>query len=288
MNRFSLAKLIFLITVAVSVVSCSNIPPSQQPNTVVKMYVLYCGEGHSMDQSRWSPGVNVGKPMTLTNSCYLIQHAKGWVLWETGFGEDLSKMMPKGLDAGPIVWQWNYPLTLTEQLAQIGVAPKDIKYIAFSHGHPDHIGNANLFPTANLLIQQSEYEYAVGPFAKKWPAPANYQNLVKNQVTKIVGDYDIFGDGSLILFSTPGHTQGHQSLLVEFRKRGAILIIGDAAHFKDNFINRRSPVQNFSKEQTIESMDKIANLMNKYHAELWINHDADQTATMPRFPQYIE
>ena len=275
-----------LLAVAFIAAGCADTPTSQSSG-VQRMYLLYCGEGTAPDQSRWSPGINVGKPITLTNSCYLIKHAKGWMLWETGYAEVLATM-PNGNPTAVLHWRWNAPKNLTAQLADLGVKPGDIAYVGFSHAHPDHIGNGSLFTGATLYIQEAEYDFYLGPKGKPPAAPANWDKLRSNQTVKLKGDYDVFGDGSVVILSTPGHTPGHQSLLVKLPKTGAVLLTGDAAHFRDNFDNRRSPVQNFNKEQTIQSMDKIASVAAANRARIVINHDQQQTVTLPKAPAFME
>ena len=98
----------------------------------------------------------------------------------------------------------------------------------------------------------------------------------------------MFGDGSVTIISTPGHTPGHQSLLVRLPKTGAVVLSGDVAHFKDNWDNRRVPALNTSKEQTLASMQRIADIMAKEHAQLWINHDKPQSDAQKKAPDYYE
>jgi glyoxylase-like metal-dependent hydrolase (beta-lactamase superfamily II) len=250
------------------------------------MYVLYCGEGTAADQSRWSPGVNVGQPITLSNSCYLIRHAQGWMLWETGFSESIAGMPDYVTPV--LTWRWRAPKTLSAQLADLGVTPDQITHLGFSHAHPDHIGNGSLFPAATLYIQKAEYDFYLGPKGKPPAAPANYEKLRSNRVVMLSGDHDVFGDGSVRILSSPGHTPGHQSLLVRLPKTGSVLLTGDAAHFQDNWDNRRVPVQNYSKEQTLESMEKLAAVATANKAQVWINHDPAQTARLPRPPAFVE
>jgi len=103
---------------------------------------------------------------------------------------------------------------------------------------------------------------------------------------KLDGDFDVFGDGSVRIISTPGHTPGHQSLLVRLPQTGAVVLSGDAAHFQENFVNRRVPGFNFSIEQSRQSMDKIDAILKAEHAQLWINHDAAQSATIDHSPKF--
>jgi glyoxylase-like metal-dependent hydrolase (beta-lactamase superfamily II) len=107
-------------------------------------------------------------------------------------------------------------------------------------------------------------------------------------VTKLEGDYDVFGDGSVTIISTPGHTPGHQSLLVKLPKTGAVVLSGDVAHFKDNWDNRRVPGFNTSKDQSLTSMQRIADILTKEHAQLWINHDKPQTDAQKKSPDFYE
>jgi len=247
---------------------------------VEKLYILNCGEGVAGDISRWSPGVNEGRSMDFVDNCYLIKHAQGWFLWDTGI-PDAVAAMPNGLaPADPKAVTWRRPKTLAAQLDQLGVKPSDIKAIAVSHTHPDHVGNVELFPAAMLYVQKAEYE---------WPGANNAPRFkAEHPVTKLEGDRDVFGDGSVTILSTPGHTPGHQSLLVKLPKTGAVVLTGDAVHFKDNWDNRRAPSMNASKEQTLASMQKIADTLTKEKAQLWINHDKAQRDGLKLSPDFYD
>jgi glyoxylase-like metal-dependent hydrolase (beta-lactamase superfamily II) len=131
-----------------------------------------------------------------------------------------------------------------------------------------------------LYVQKAEYE---------WPGADGKPRFNKEHpVTLLAGDRDVFGDGSLTILSTPGHTPGHQSLLVKLPKTGAVVLSGDAVHFKSNWDNRRVPAPNANKEQTVASMEKIADILQKGHAQLWINHDKAQRDTLKMAPDFYE
>jgi N-acyl homoserine lactone hydrolase len=251
----------------------------QTPGTVERLYVLDCGQGRAADQSRWSPGVKVGVPLDLVNDCYLIQHAQGWMMWETGVPERVAGM-PDGLVAAGGALVWKRPKTIAAQLAGVGITAGDIRLVAVSHTHPDHVGNVDLFSAATVLIQRSEYEWAFGRPDKPFS--------VEHAVRKLEGDFDVFGDGSVRVISTPGHTPGHQSLLVRLADTGAILLSGDAAHFRDNWENRRVPPMNVDREQTLASMQRMEDLLEETGAELWIHHDAPQGETRRRAPAFYD
>lgn len=247
---------------------------------IEKLYVLNCGEGVAGDISRWSPGVNEGKSMDFVDNCYLIKHAQGWFLWDTGVADAVAAM-PNGLaPADPKAVFWRRPKTLAAQLDQLGVKPADIKAMAVSHTHPDHIGNVEQFPATMLYVQKAEYE---------WPGANNQPRFkAEHPVTLLEGDRDVFGDGSVMILSTPGHTPGHQSLLVKLPKSGALLLSGDAVHFKANWDNRGVPAMNVSKDQTLASMQKIADVMAGEKAQLWINHDKAQRDSLKMAPEFYE
>ena len=245
---------------------------------VDKLYVLDCGHTSAPDQSRWSPGVNVGVPIELSDNCYLIHHAQGWFLWDTGLPDALAAR-PDGFK-GANNFVMTRKKTLVGQIEQLGLKPSDIKGLAVSHTHPDHIGNVEEFPQVMLYVQKAEYE---------WPAELGVPRFKpEHPVTKLEGDHDVFGDGTVVIISTPGHTPGHQSLLVRLPKTGPLVLSGDVVHFKDNWDNRRVPGFNFSKEQSLASMQRVADIMAKEHAQLWINHDFPQTETLKKSPEFYE
>ena len=245
-----------------------------------RLYILNCGEGIAGDISRWSPGFNEGKSMDFVDNCYLIKHPQGWLLWDTGVSDSVAAM-PNGLaPSDPRSIHWRRPKTLAAQLDQLGLKPSDIKAVAVSHTHPDHVGNVEMFPAAMLYVQKAEYE---------WPGANNAPRFKpEHPVTKLEGDRDVFGDGSVVILSTPGHTPGHQSLLVKLPKAGAILLSGDAVHFKENWDNRRVPSMNFNKDETVASMQKISDTLTREKAQLWINHDKAQRDTLKMSPQFYD
>jgi len=261
---------------------------ADQPSGVERMYVLNCGESRTTDLSNWSPGFNVGKAWEFSDNCYLIKHKNGWMLWDTGMSDAVANM-PDGLKAAGGLLTLRVTKTLASQLSELGVAPTDISRLAISHFHGDHCGNANMFTAATLYIQEPEYEAAFGPEPAKFSfSPNLYDKLRANPVVKLNGDHDVYGDGSVVILSTPGHTPGHQSLLVRLPKTGAVILSGDMVHFEENWVNRRIPARNYNREQSLQSMEKVAAILAKDNATLWINHDKAQSDRIPRAPQFVE
>lgn len=277
-------KIMSRITLALAVATLASfgqtaLAQSEKPG-IEKLYIMNCGEGVAGDIGRWSPGVNEGQSMEFVDTCCLIKHKQGWFLWDTGI-PDAVAAMPNGLaPADPKAVTWKRPKTLASQLEQIGVKPVDIIAMGISHTHPDHIGNVEMFPQATLYVQKAEYD---------WPGANNQPRFKPSHPVELLsGDKDVFGDGSLTILSTPGHTPGHQSLLVKLPKTGAVVLSGDAVHFKDNWDNRRVPSMNASKDQSLASMQKIADTLTKEKAQLWINHDKAQRDSQKMSPEFYD
>jgi N-acyl homoserine lactone hydrolase len=270
------ARRLFLVAAALVVAAAAY---SASAGQVDRLYVFDCGSAHALDQSRWSPGVNVGVPIDFSDNCYLIRHGGNYLLWDTGITDRLVAL-PDGITVPSLGQTWHRTQTLTAALAAIDVKPADVRYVALSHIHPDHAGNVDEFPNATLIIQKAEWDY----FLKQPQKP--FADDHKKQL--IEGDNDVFGDGSVTILSTPGHTPGHQSLLVHLEKIGDIVLSGDVVHFQSNWDNRRVPDFNFDKVQTIASMDKIARILQDHHAQLWINHDKPSSDTRRHAPEFYE
>ncbi|HUT50101.1 MAG TPA: N-acyl homoserine lactonase family protein [Alphaproteobacteria bacterium] len=267
------------VVAAVAASMLALFPASAQAAGLERLTILDCGRNVVKDQSQWSPGHNVGKAKVFSNNCYLIQHEKGLLLWETGVPDAIA-MRPDGvIVAGGRITLYRAK-TLAAQLAALKATPDRITYVGTSHTHGDHVGNLKAFATSKILMQRAEYDFAA---KSKSPPFTKAQTIVK-----LSGDHDVFGDASVVIFSTPGHTPGHQSLLVKLPKTGAVILSGDAVHFRWNWDNKGVPAGNFDKAQTLASMERIRGFMAKHKARLWINHDQPQTATLKRAPGYYE
>ena len=256
--------------------------------SVERMYVINCGETHAKDVSPWTTPADSGKPYVFSNNCYLIRHAKGWMLWDSGFPDRFASL-PNG-QANPRGTTIGYlKKPLVESLKEIGIAPADIGHFAMSHSHGDHSGNAGLFATATLYMQTAEYDVVFGPEPQRFNfISAYFEKLRDAKTVKLKGDHDVFGDGSVVIKSTPGHTQGHQALFVRLPKTGPVLLSGDFVHFRSNWEAKRSPSINYNAEQTIRSMNEMDAFMKATGARLWINHDNEQSVTIPKSPAFVD
>ena len=253
--------------------------PAIAQTNAEKLIVIDCGEGHADDKSLWSPGENVGRPYDMADNCYLIRHQNEWLLWDTGLADNVADRSD-GIRIQAIGTTWKRKEKLLESLAKLGLSPSDIGWMALSHLHPDHTGNVAQFPQTTVLIQSAEYSNPIPtlglPFAPNQP------------VKKLDGDHDVFGDGSVIILSTPGHTQGHQSLLVHLKNTGTVILSGDAVHSEEAWSKHWIPSRNFSADATRASHEKIARILEREHGQFWINHDVGQSASLRKAPAFYD
>ncbi|MFY9315875.1 MAG: N-acyl homoserine lactonase family protein [Burkholderiales bacterium] len=263
---------------------CSGMDAWRPQSPVQLMYVIECGENHVKDLWRWTPGANAGKAHVFVNHCYLIKHAKGWMLWDSGNADRLAAL-PNGLTApnGLITAHMRKPLV--ESLKEIGLEPADIRYFAMSHSHGDHSGSANLFGASLLIMQGAEYGAVFGSEPQKYNfVAANFDKLRSAQVEKLNGDYDVFGDGSVLIKATPGH----QSLLVRLPKRGPVLLTGDLVHLTYSWENSVVPGFNYDQAASRRSIEAMKVYAKQAGAHVWVGHDKQQHIPIPKAPSFVE
>ena len=270
----------------------SILPDPASAGVAGKLYRLDCGHSLANDESVWTPGENVGRDIEFSSTCWLIKHGTQWLLWDTGVPQS-ALHDPNGWSTLPRLIVYHLDKSLSDQLAVINLKPNDINRVAISHTHGDHIGNIGLFPNSVVVMQRAEYN---------WIHSADGSNENVNQLMALArkllgrpkklqlldGDSDLFADGSVILISTPGHTPGHESLLVHLRNAGFIILSGDVVHMEENFEKNIVPSLNTDETESIASMQRIRHLIAMYKATLFINHDKDQTSKLRLLPAYYD
>jgi N-acyl homoserine lactone hydrolase len=258
---------------------------AQPAATKIQLWRLDCGELWIANLDDMSDThAYTGKSKLFTGSCYLVRHGDRYLLWDTGLSRDaLGKPLERGQSDSE-----SLAVTIVDQLARLGVKPAQVEFVGISHYHFDHIGQAAEFPQATLLIGQGDLDVLARPGNEnraKRLAPWMAQGA---KVEKINGDHDVFGDGSVVMLDLPGHTPGHHGLLVRLPKLGPVLLSGDVAHFRENLDTSGVPSFNVDRAQSLASMDRFTKLARNLRATVIIQHELQDVAKLPAFPQAAE
>jgi N-acyl homoserine lactone hydrolase len=250
----------------------------------LRLYVLDCGaliynrpEDYGLTREEVASS-------NMAVSCYLIRHPKGTLLFDTGLADRIvGQSIWENVDEG---YAQVRTQTLRAQLAAIGIRPADVTYLALSHSHFDHVGNANDYAHSIWLTPEAERSFM---FAADVPEARRsvYAQLAQARSVVYHGDHDVFGDGSVILKATPGHTPGHQSLYVRLQKTGGVLLSGDLYHYAEERTLDRMPPEERSAG-TVQARAAMDKFLDESHAELWIGHSIDFFAKARKAPAWYE
>jgi glyoxylase-like metal-dependent hydrolase (beta-lactamase superfamily II) len=256
-----------------------------QSQAPLKLYVFDCGRLKS-----GNPQPLLDRGITTTDmsvAAYLIVHPRGTLLWDSGVIPD-ELVKPEGTtEARASVYK-----TLSGQLAEIGYKPGDITYLALSHNHYDHSANANQFAGATWLVQKKERAvmFPETPPANPSAASRRYSALENSKTILLDGDHDVFGDGAVVIISTPGHTPGHQSLFVKLAKTGPVVLSGDLYHYPaERTLKDFTPFAALGDPaKEVASKAKVEALLKENNATLWIQHDMLADALLMKSPAFYE
>jgi N-acyl homoserine lactone hydrolase len=250
--------------------------------TSPRLYVFHCGTLKQRSPATYNLTPEQVESNDMSDPCFLVVHPKGSLLWETGLN-DATFNKPEGGDPrGDKVEK-----SLESQLAEIGYAPEKITYLAISHFHGDHSGNVGDYAGSTWIVQKPEYESMFSGGAVAGANPNSFAPL-KSKTIIIEGDHDVFGDGTVILKSTPGHTPGHQSLFVRLTKTGPVVLSGDLYHFPAERTLKKMPTGEATRGQTAASREALEAFMRENRATLWIQHDIVAYAKLKLSPAYYD
>jgi glyoxylase-like metal-dependent hydrolase (beta-lactamase superfamily II) len=274
---------IWMLAVALAVAAPLR---AADPAGEIRLYALDCGYATARDGGFLSDtGEYDGKPVAVAVPCFLIRHPKGTLLWDTGLSDKVAESQ-NGVENDGI--HMSMARTLASQLKALGLSAGDVTYVAFSHLHFDHTGNANAFGASTWIMNGSELKWAMGAPTPFGVDPASFSEYSKAKTQMIEGDYDVFGDGAVRILKTPGHTPRHQVLLVQLRKSGTVILSGDLYHLRDNRKFRRIPDFNSSRAETLASIDRIEKIVKNRKGRFVVQHDPIDFAALPKFPAYLE
>jgi glyoxylase-like metal-dependent hydrolase (beta-lactamase superfamily II) len=267
------ALLLALLVAAFPAAAQNRAPPGMpSPPSVTspRLYVLDCGTLAMNSPEDFGLTRQETADTNMSVTCFLVIHPKGILLFDTGLSDRLvgRPLYENRIGRSTAQVKLN---TLRGQLADIGVTPDRITYLAISHSHYDHVGNANDYAGATWLAQKAERDFMFGPNAPARFKP-DYAALERARTEIIEGDHDVFGDGTVVLKSTPGHTPGHQSLYVKLVRTGSVLIAGDLYHYPEEKTLNRMPERE-KATATPASRAAMETFLRQTGARLWIDHD---------------
>ncbi len=292
-------KIVALSILAISVISCKKenkeaekkqdettnvVNVIQKPE--VRLYTFDGGNIQVNNLNLFAQGDKYkGDSLVLADAFYVIKHPKGNLLWDAG--------LPENLIGQPAYTSPDGAFTVTRkdsivnQLKSIDLTPNDINYIAFSHIHFDHTGSADKFGNATWLVQSPEFDFYKGEEIKNNSLYATTVLDKLSEINKLNGDHDVFGDGSVIIKSMPGHTPGHQVLYLNLTNNGPILLSGDLYHFKQNRAEKIVPQFNYNVSETDKSIKVFEDFAKQNNAKVYIQHEVKDFAKMPKAPKYM-
>lgn len=282
--RGGMLILVAWVSATLAVAAPPAAPAGGVPSSAgIRLYTLDCGHLEFKDQSFFSDtGEYDGKSTAIAVPCFVIRHPRGTLVWDTG----LSPAFPRGVNAAGV--SGGFEGSVEKDLAQIGLRPADVDYLAFSHLHSDHTGNANLFKSATWILNRAELEWALAG-ASGSPVDVATFSAYKSAKTRLIdGDHDVFGDGSVRILKTPGHTPGHQVLVLRLQKAGTVILAGDLYHFRADRAGKLIPLFNTDRAQTLASFDRVERIARNTHARLVIEHDPEDFRALPKFPAYLD
>jgi N-acyl homoserine lactone hydrolase len=279
-NNLVVARIVRILNVAALILTSAGLSMSQ---AAMRMYVFDCATLKDRDPAAYGLTRDQVQSVDMSDPCFLIVHPKGTLLWETGLNDAIYDR-PEG---GGVKHD-KIDKSLRSQLAEVGYKPGDITYLAMSHAHGDHSGNGNDYAGSTWIVQKAErdFMFSDGVAATTTVRPDQFIKLKDSKTIIIDGDYDVFGDGTVTLIATPGHTPGHQCLLVKLPKTGPVLLSGDLYHFPGEREFHTFPT--ITNAQYVASRAKVEALIKTTGAQLWIQHDMIGNRKLKKSPEFYE
>jgi N-acyl homoserine lactone hydrolase len=216
---------------------------------------------------------------------FLIEHPQGLVLFDTGCNPRVA-VEPEAY-WGRLAKLLNVRMTpdqaVDAQLRAHGYDPADVKFVVVSHLHLDHAGGLALFPHAKFFVMKGELPYAY------WPDRRVRRSFILEDLlptrrfdwNELTEDTDLFGDGSLQMLKTAGHTPGECSLFVRLKRDGPIVLTGDTIHIRAQLDSLKGTATDYDLAQAGESIRRLKQIQDLGEARLWVSHDPGDWANYP-------
>jgi glyoxylase-like metal-dependent hydrolase (beta-lactamase superfamily II) len=292
-TRRSLGLLVALAALSAGVAADAQSNFKATAPSRVRLYVFDCGviNVNAAGVARYNvTPAEVGEAR-FSVPCFLVAHPRGTLMWDLGIVPDavLEARARGEQSAAPSSVIEGGKRTLTQQLAEIGYRPTDITYFAFSHAHGDHVANANLFAASTWLARPAEREFMWQDGNTRVNREYFDRILESKTISLDRDEYDVFGDGAVVIKSAPGHSPGHQVLVLNLADTGRIMLAGDLYHYPQERTLRRPPPANESSvEQSAASRAMIEDYLRRTKTAIWIEHDFTANAKLKKSPGYYE
>jgi N-acyl homoserine lactone hydrolase len=277
--------LVTMMTLSGAVAAAQTHKPPKAPPSL-RLYIFDCGVIHTTNGDAYSLKKEEMASTEMSIPCILVAHPKGTLMWDNGDIPDRAFPPGGGRATLGVVTQEK---PLLPQMAAVGYTPSDITYLSMSHYHGDHVANANAFASSTWLVRKVERDrmFSGEPILR---SPIENYSALKDSRTIIIDkdEYDVFGDGTVVIKSTPGHTPGHNVLFLKMKKTGPVVLSGDLYHYPEERSLNRLPVAEFNRDQTAASRAELETFLKKTGAQLWIEHDIVGNRKLKKAPQFYE
>ena len=288
-------NLVFVIALALAFFSCKEDKKEVKEAVVevvkpeIKLYTFDGGTVMVNNLELFSQDTTYqGQTKEFSDAFYVISHPDGNLMWDAGLPEALVAS-PEPITPPGGAFTISRKDSVINQLKSIGMTPADFKYIALSHTHFDHSGHANVLKSATWLVQEAEHRMITSEEIKNGENAGLYAAISElTNIKKLDGDFDVFGDGSVVIKSMPGHTPGHQVLYLDLAENGPTLLTGDLYHLYENREHRRVPSFNSDVDQTLKSMDAFEAFAKEKNAKVYLQHQKEDFNKMPKAPEYLK
>lgn len=210
---------------------------------------------------------------------YLIRHPeKGMAIFDTGLHHRFRRELDAQLGPEEVGFDFREGDELAARLRAAEIDPADIRWVINSHLHIDHCGGNGAFPNATIVIQRSELDFARARADGMIYSEDDFET--GQSFLAVHGEHDLWGDGSLVLFPTYGHTPGHQSARVRLAS-GDVVLTSDCCYLERNLDDLRVSPGNFDNEMSLDVLRHLRAL-REGGTRLLFGHDPDQWLDVPQ------
>lgn len=276
----SLIPVLLVFSAAMLTASCGGGAASP------RIYIFDNGTLSGLDPALFNFTAEELAEVDFVNISYLIAHPDGTFMFDAGGVPDSEF---EGHEGPVVEGIMSATQPLRPQIEAAGFAPEDVDFFALSHYHADHTANANMFADSTWIVQRAEYDAMMTDEPDGIIDAESYSELAEAETIILDDeDYDLFGDGSVLVMSTPGHTPGHQVVTVELANYGTVVLGGDLYHYPEEITTGRVPTFEWDAETSRASRAKVQAYLEENDATLWIEHDMATHAALPKSPEYVD